>query len=122
MNKENSPPGLRQSAAPVAASSEEEKKTSEPVNSARIKKVEPPTMVFPPNLTKLSSSNNVPSSMPTAKPNPAAAQTTGGGKNYTYAVGKGNYPNHIVKALTARGNWTQVGEDVAIDTCNFYWR
>ena len=43
-------------------------------------------------------------------------------KRYTYAVGRGNFPNHIIQNLNARGNWTKVDEDVAIDTANFLWQ
>ena len=51
----------------------------------------------------------------------ASAGNTGV-KTHTFATGRGNYPNHIIAALKARGNWTQVAEELAIDTCNFYWR
>ena len=45
-----------------------------------------------------------------------------GAKSYSFACGRGNFPNHIIVALKARGNWSQVAEEVAIDGCNFYWR
>ena len=53
---------------------------------------------------------------------PASAAGGAGAKAYTFACGKGNFPNHIINALKARGNWTQVSEEVAIENCNFYWR
>jgi len=38
-------------------------------------------------------------------------------------VTKGNFPNHVIKALAERGNWKQVmEEDQAIDTTDFFWR
>ena len=37
---------------------------------------------------------------------PAAAATTVGVKAYTFATGRGNFPNHVITALKARGNWT----------------
>jgi cobalamin biosynthesis Mg chelatase CobN len=40
----------------------------------------------------------------------------------TFAVSKGNYPCHIVNALNARGNWTQIGEEDAVELADFYWR
>ena len=43
-------------------------------------------------------------------------------KGYTYSTGKGNFPNHIEKALTARGNWKKIDEELAIDTANFLWQ
>ena len=45
-----------------------------------------------------------------------------GAKSYSFATGRGNCPGHVVHALKARGNWTQVAEEVAIDNSNFYWR
>ena len=47
----------------------------------------------------------------------AAAEVT-----YTFACGKGNYPSHVIRALKARGNWSQVPEEQAIESSNFYWR
>ena len=41
---------------------------------------------------------------------------------YTFATGRGNYPNHIINCLKARENWTQVSEEVAIDSANLLWR
>jgi hypothetical protein len=41
---------------------------------------------------------------------------------FTFAVSKGNYPNHLINALEARGNWRQISEDEAIDSADFYWR
>ena len=41
--------------------------------------------------------------------------------NY-FAVSKGNYPNHIVKALTARGNWERKDEEDWHEGIDFYWR
>jgi hypothetical protein len=43
-------------------------------------------------------------------------------KEYTFAVGKGNYPNQIIDALQARGNWRIIPEDEAVDQADFYWR
>ena len=34
--------------------------------------------------------------------------------SFTFAVSKGNYPGKIKEALMARGNWTEVKEDIAI--------
>ena len=45
-----------------------------------------------------------------------------GVKAYTFAVGRGNYPNHIVDALKARGNGSQIDEDGGLTDSNFYWR
>jgi len=39
-------------------------------------------------------------------------QATG---SFTYAVSKGNYPNHLIKSLAERGNWTQVTEEDCLD-------
>ena len=41
---------------------------------------------------------------------------------FTFAVGKGNYPDHIAKALSDRGNWRQIAEDQACEVADFYWR
>jgi hypothetical protein len=41
---------------------------------------------------------------------------------YTFAVGKGNFPNHIILALENRGNWKRVSEEEAIEQADFYWR
>lgn len=51
-----------------------------------------------------------------------AEQTAEAQKPYTFACGKGNYPNHVIKALEARGNWARIEEEKAIDHSNFYWR
>ena len=45
-----------------------------------------------------------------------------GEKSHTFACGKGNYPNHVIRALKARGNWSQIPEEQAIDQSHFYWR
>ena len=45
-----------------------------------------------------------------------------GVRSYTFATGKGNFPNHIIDALKARGNWSQIAEENAIDSAHFYWR
>ena len=45
-----------------------------------------------------------------------------GEKSHTFACGKGNYPNHVIRALKARGNWSQIPEEQAIDNSHFYWR
>jgi hypothetical protein len=53
----------------------------------------------------------------------AQEQRTG---SFTYAVSKGNYPNHLIKSLGKRGNWTQVSEEECNDEngppVSFYWR
>ena len=41
---------------------------------------------------------------------------------FTFAISKGNYPNHVIKALEKRGNWTKIEEDDAIEQADFYWR
>ena len=42
---------------------------------------------------------------------------------FKFAVTKGNFPNHVIKALGERGNWKQVmEEDQAIETTDFFWR
>ena len=41
---------------------------------------------------------------------------------YCFAVGKGNYPNQIVRQLESRGCWKQISEDEAIQQADFYWR
>ena len=64
----------------------------------------------------------LPSLDKTANITTAAPGNTPGVKNNTFACGKGNYPNHLIKALQDRGNWSQVAEEVGIDTCNFLWR
>jgi hypothetical protein len=43
-------------------------------------------------------------------------------KTFTFAVGKGNYPKHIIRALTARGNWKLIDEENAIETANLFWK
>ena len=43
-------------------------------------------------------------------------------RSYTFATGRGNFPNHVIEALKARRNWKQLSEEVAITECNFYWR
>jgi len=72
-------------------------------------------MILPPNLKKLASSTSAAS---------ASSKPVGNAivKNYTFACGRGNFPNHIIAALKARGNWSQVAEEVAIDGSNFLWR
>jgi hypothetical protein len=67
----------------------------------------------------LQSLAKIPSNSTTA---PGGKPVTIGVKNNTFACGKGNYPNHLIKALQERGNWSQVAEEVGIDTCNFLWR
>jgi len=39
-----------------------------------------------------------------------------------YAVGKGNFPIHLITALEARGNWKRIPEEEALENANFYWR
>lgn len=41
---------------------------------------------------------------------------------YVFAVGKGNFPSHIIAALEARGNWKRIPEEDALDQADFYWR
>lgn len=41
---------------------------------------------------------------------------------FLYAVGRGNYPQQIVKQMEARGNWKQIPEEEAIENADFYWR
>lgn len=41
---------------------------------------------------------------------------------FLYAVGRGNYPNQIIKQLEQRGCWKQIPEDEAIENADFYWR
>ena len=72
-------------------------------------------MILPPSLQKLASSTNTTSASSQPAANPSV-------KNYTFACGRGNFPNLIVAALKARGNWSQVAEEVAIESSNFYWR
>ena len=115
------------SEGPATATNEEQKQQSsqaattaastklEAASMASAKKSSPPVMVLPSSLQKLASTTNTAAAA--AKP-----ATNVGAKSYTFACGRGNYPNHIIAALKARGNWTQVAEEVAIDTCNFYWR
>lgn len=49
-------------------------------------------------------------------------QVSEGTGQYKFAYTKGNYPQHIVKALTDRGNWKQVTEEEAIESSDFFWR
>jgi hypothetical protein len=44
------------------------------------------------------------------------------GSQFKFAVTKGNYPNHVIKALGDRGNWKQVSEEEAIEQADFFWR
>ena len=44
------------------------------------------------------------------------------GGQFKFAVTKGNYPNHVIKALGDRGNWKQVTEEEAIEQADFFWR
>ena len=39
-----------------------------------------------------------------------ASKTAGDGQ-FKFAVTKGNFPNHVIKALGERGNWQQVMEE-----------
>ena len=41
--------------------------------------------------------------------------TAGQTGNFTFAVTKGNFPIHIIKALENRGNWKQLTEEEAIE-------
>jgi hypothetical protein len=41
---------------------------------------------------------------------------------YQYAVGKGNFPIHIIQALESRGNWKRIPEEDALTEADFYWR
>ena len=43
-------------------------------------------------------------------------------ENYTFAVSKGNFPNHLIECLKNRGNWTQIDEDGCIEVVDFFWR
>ena len=36
----------------------------------------------------------------------STAGSGGAAKAYTFATGRGNFPNHVTAALKARGNWT----------------
>ena len=82
------------------------------------KKAEAAPIDLPQSMQKLQkSSQNLPSAVTTA---PSA--TNFGVKNYTFATGRGNFPNHIINSLKARGNWTQIAEEVALEQSNFYWR
>ena len=56
------------------------------------------------------------------KPAAAAPSANASVRSYTFATGRGNFPNHIINALKARGNWTQVSEEVGLTESNFYWR
>jgi hypothetical protein len=42
--------------------------------------------------------------------------------NFTFAVSKGNFPCHLIRALEARGNWKQQEETDAVESADFYWR
>ena len=75
-------------------------------------------MTLPPSMQKLLNKSNFSASTTTS----AAAAPNLGVKAYTFATGRGNFPNHIINALKARGNWTQVAEEVALTESNFYWR
>jgi len=72
-------------------------------------------MVLPPSLQKKASNTT------SAKPETSKYSNVGF-KNYTFAVGKGNCPEHIINCLKARGNWTQASEEDAIASSNFLWR
>lgn len=41
---------------------------------------------------------------------------------FLFSVGKGNFPNQIIKQMEARGNWKLIPEDEAIENADFYWR
>lgn len=41
---------------------------------------------------------------------------------YLFSVGKGNFPNQIVKVMEQRGNWRLIEEDAAVEQADFYWR
>lgn len=79
------------------------------------KKQNPPTMILPSQLASIASSTIATSGPTQSLGNPGA-------KSYTFACGRGNFPNHIIVALKARGNWSQVAEEVGIDSSNFLWR
>lgn len=55
-------------------------------------------------------------------PSTTETKTTSSGKKYTFATGRGNFPNHIIDALLARGNWVKIDEENAIETANFLWQ
>lgn len=74
-------------------------------------------MLLPSSSLSVQSTNATLAQSATTKPTAA-----NGVKNYTFACGRGNFPNHIIAALKARGNWSQVAEEVAIENSNFYWR
>ena len=47
--------------------------------------------------------------------------------NFVFAVSKGNYPNHLIRCLEARGNWMQAAEEDCLEegaapVIDFYWR
>ena len=73
-------------------------------------------MLLPSSSLSGQSTNTTLAQSATSKP------SANGVKNYTFACGRGNFPNHIIAALKARGNWSQVAEEVAIENSNFYWR
>ena len=52
---------------------------------------------------------------------PSMNTTQTGVKKYTFACGRGNFPGHIKKNLEARGNWSMVEEEGAIENSNFLW-
>ena len=42
--------------------------------------------------------------------------------NFTFAVSKGNFPNHLIEQMKERGNWTQIPEEDSVDSVDFLWR
>ena len=60
--------------------------------------------------------------MVSASSKPTVTNVKPGAKSYTFATGRGNCPNHIISALKARGNWSQISEEVALMESHLYWR
>ena len=77
---------------------EEEKKRPSPFQGEQSARSKPPVMILPSSLKKLTSTMSTGSA--------GAQPTPSGVKSYTFAASRGNYPNHVIKALKDRGNWT----------------
>lgn len=43
-------------------------------------------------------------------------------RNHNFMVAPGNFHHHIITALKARENWSQVEETLQLKHVNFYWR
>ena len=43
-------------------------------------------------------------------------------QHYTFAHSKGNYPNHLISSLEARGNWRRIEEEDPIEETDLYWK